>query len=98
MTEALVVPARLDAGAPEIAERHPDLAASSGLVLQEVVRTRVVLMEEDCGVHEDVDRALGTLEQRRPQIDGNLGPVRVERDELCLARGVGSFLTRDLRP
>ncbi len=47
-----------------IADRHADLAAGGRLLLLKLVEVRVVLVEEDSRVDEDVDRAIGPTKQR----------------------------------
>jgi hypothetical protein len=46
-----------------------------------------LLVEEDRRVDQDVDRPLGAVKQRQPEIGGNVRAVGVERDELGVASG-----------
>jgi hypothetical protein len=55
-------------------------------------------VEEHRRVHEDVDETHGTAKQGRPEIRGYVGAVRVQRNELRLARSPNAFAVRNIRP
>ena len=98
VAEWLITASGSDANAFGITKRDTALAARGRLLTQKIVQVGILLVEEDCCVHEDVDRPVGAAKQRRPQVGGDIRTVRVDRNQLRLAHRLSGPILRYLGP